>query len=274
MQRMSTPQYLLRFDDICPTMNWKVWAEIETVLVQRRLKPLLAVVPDNQDPGLQVDPPAGDFWDRVRAWQDRGWTIALHGFQHRYVSRNAGLVAVRKKSEFAGLPTEQQREKLRRGMEILERERITSRVWIAPGNAFDAATVALLPDFGIRVISAGHFQFPYVSPGGMTWVPQQLYYFRPAPAGVWTVCYHHNQWDGSQPRKFREDVDHYGANIVSLDTVLDGDVLPESKWSAWLCTHARLSRFLIRAELKLWSWWSAGRRRFTCADASAVQLLR
>jgi len=267
MKRTSTTQYLLRFDDICPTMNWRVWAEIETVLVQRRLKPLLAVVPDNRDPGLQVDPPAGDFWDR-------GWTIALHGFQHRYVSQNAGLVAVRKKSEFAGLPTEQQREKLRRGMEIFERERITSRVWIAPGNAFDAATVALLPNFGISVISAGHFQFPYVCPVGMTWVPQQLYYFRPAPAGVWTVCYHHNQWGASQPRKFREDVDHYGANIVSLDTVLDGSVLPECKWSAWLCTHPRLSRFLIRSELKLWSWWSAGRRRFQCADANAVQLLR
>src|SRR5437016_5571738 len=165
MKRTSTTQYLLRFDDICPTMNWRVWAEIETVLVQRRFKPLLAVVPDNRDPGLQVDPPAGDFWDRVRAWQDRGWTIALHGFQHRYVTRNAGMVAVRKKSEFAGLQADVQREKLRRGVEIFERERITSRVWVAPGNSFDAATVALLPEFDIRVISAGYFRHPY------SWLP-------------------------------------------------------------------------------------------------------
>ena len=133
MKRTSTTQYLLRFDDICPTMNWRVWAEIETVLVQRQLKPLLAVVPDNRDPGLQVDSPAGDFWDRARVWQERGWTIALHGFQHRYVSRNAGMVAVRRKSEFAGLRADVQREKLQRGMEIFERERISSRVWIAPG---------------------------------------------------------------------------------------------------------------------------------------------
>jgi predicted deacetylase len=267
-------------------MNWRVWAEIETVLVQRQFKPLLAVVPDNRDPGLQVDSPAGDFWDRVRAWQDRGWTIALHGFQHRYVTRNAGMVAVRKKSEFAGLQPDAQREKLRRGVEIFERERITARVWIAPGNTFDAATVALLPEFGIRVISAGYFRYPYSvrrgaaedgadgERGWMTWVPQQLYYFRPAPAGVWTVCYHHNQWSASQPGKFREDVDRYGANIVSLDTVLDGGVQPECNWSAWLCTRPRLSRFLIRSELKLWSWWSAGRRRFPCLEANAVQLSR
>jgi len=274
MKRTSTTQYLLRFDDICPTMNWRVWAEIETVLVQRRFKPLLAVVPDNRDPGLQVDPPAGDFWDRVRAWQDRGWTIALHGFQHRYVTRSAGMVAVRKKSEFAGLPGEVQREKLRRGLEIFERERITSRVWIAPGDSFDAATVALLPEFGIRVISGGYFRYPYVCPRRMTWVPQQLYYFRPAPTGVWTVCYHHNQWSASQPRRFREDVDQYGANIMSLDAILDRGAPPECKWSAWLCTRPRISRFLIRSELKLWSWRGAGRRRLPCADVNAVQLLR
>ena len=157
---MTNPQYLLRFDDICPTMNWRVWEEIESVLVQRQLKPVLAVVPDNQDPVLQVDAPAADFWDRVRAWQDLGWVIALHGYQHRYVSRNAGLAARRRLSEFAGLPVETQREKLQRGMEIFAREGIKSRVWIAPGNAFDTATVALLPEFGINVISAGYFQFP------------------------------------------------------------------------------------------------------------------
>jgi len=271
---MNNTQYILRFDDICPTMNWSVWTEIETVLVERRLKPLLAVVPDNRDPGLRVDAPAGDFWDRVRAWRDRGWTIALHGFQHRYVTRNAGLVAVRKKSEFAGLPAEKQREKLRLGVAIFERERITSRVWVAPGNSFDAATVALLPEFGISVISGGYFRFPYVCPGGMTWVPQQLYYFRPTPPGVWTVCYHHNQWNAARMGKFREEVDAYGANIASLEDVVNGNARRECGWSAWLCTRPHLSRFLIRLELKLWGWWSAGGRRLQCPDVTPVQLVR
>jgi peptidoglycan/xylan/chitin deacetylase (PgdA/CDA1 family) len=253
-------------------MNWKVWTEIETFLLQRQLKPLLAVVPDNRDPSLQVDPPTADFWDRVRGWQDRGWTIALHGFQHRYVIRNAGIVALRKKSEFAGLPAEEQRQKLQRGVEILERERIKSQVWIAPGDTFDTTTVKLLPEFGIRVISAGYFRFPYVSPNRITWVPQQLYRFRPAPPGVWTVCYHHNQWTASQARTFTEDVDRYGANIVSLADVLDESAGRESNGTAWLCTRPRLSRFLIRSELKLWGWWSAGRRRCQCPCIDADRL--
>jgi predicted deacetylase len=248
---MNSPQYLLRFDDICPTMNWTLWREIEAILIERGLKPILAVVPDNQDPTLQVDSPTEDFWDRARVWQSLGWTIALHGFQHRYVSRNAGLVATRKKSEFAGLPEAEQREKLRRGMEIFDREGITSRVWIAPGNAFDATTVSLLPEFGIDVISAGYFQFPYVDAKKITWMPQQMYYFRPAPTGVWTVCYHHNEWEPSRLSKFRKEVDSYAANIVSLDDVLNARW--QCRWSPWLCPRPRLSQFLIRLELKLWS---------------------
>lgn len=253
---MNAPQYLLRFDDICPTMNWGLWQEIETILVRRGLKPILAVVPDNRDPSLQVDAPVQDFWNRVRAWQDLGWTIALHGFQHCYVSPHAGMVATRKKSEFAGLPAPEQREKLRRGMQLFEREGVSSRVWIAPGNAFDATTVALLPDFGIDVISAGYFQFPYVCARGIIWVPQQMYYFRPAPAGVWTVCYHHNQWDTSRLGAFRNEMDQYGANVVPLDAVLHRNTEREDQWSEWLCTRPRLAQFLIRSELKLWSWWN------------------
>jgi hypothetical protein len=52
--------------------HWRVWEEIESILVERGLKPMLAVVPDNRDPFLQADPPAGDFWDRARVWQERG----------------------------------------------------------------------------------------------------------------------------------------------------------------------------------------------------------
>jgi len=238
-------------------MNWKVWTEIEAILVQRRLKPILAVVPDNRDPVLQVDSPAEDFWDRVRVWQDLGWTIALHGFEHRYVSRNAGLAARRKASEFAGLPRAEQEDKLRQALEIFRREGVNSRVWIAPSNTFDTTTVELLPRFGIQIISAGYFQFPYICRRGVTWIPQQMHYFRPAPSGVWTVCYHHNRWDSSRIAKFREDVDHYRANISALEQITVANEQP--KLSAWLCTHPLLSEFLIRLELKLWSWWTAAK---------------
>jgi len=235
-------------------MNWKIWSEIEAVLVEQRLNPILAVVPDNRDPVLQVDPPAKDFWEHVRRWQARGWTIALHGYQHRYVTQQAGMIGLRKKSEFAGLPAADQAEKLRRGMEIFEREQIKPRVWVAPGNSFDAVTISLLPEFGLRIICDGYFRFPFVCPRRMTWIPQQLFYFCPAPSGVWTVCFHHNQWTAARAEKFRDELAAYRANISSMDEALPQNGARESGWAARLCASPRLSRLVVRSQLKLWNW--------------------
>ena len=250
-------RYLLRFDDLCPTMCWPTWSAIEAILLEQQVCPILAVVPDNQDPVLQVGPPAIAFWDQVRLWQERGWTIAMHGYQHRYVARASGLVALRKKSEFAGLPPEEQEDKLRRGMEVFEREGIRPKVWIAPGHTFDEFTVALLPKVGIRIINDGYFRLPYCDDHAMIWVPQQLGGFRPAPAGVWTICYHHNEWTAADLDQFRSDVQRYRNQIWSLDEAVDTFGERRSVWSSRLCTSPRLSYYFIHALLKAWRHGSA-----------------
>src|SRR5215469_15652864 len=105
-------QYLIRFDDICPTMNWSVWNEVEQILVSAGVKPILAVVPDNQDPQLSVCEPKALFWDEVRRWQKRGWTIGLHGYQHLPVVQNGGILNLNQWSEFSGLGFHEQLAKL------------------------------------------------------------------------------------------------------------------------------------------------------------------
>ncbi|PWU19385.1 MAG: hypothetical protein C5B50_06705 [Verrucomicrobia bacterium] len=252
MPPQHSTQFILRFDDICPTMRWDTWSEIENCLVNLGLKPILAIVPDNRDPVLQQAPPAPDFWERARHWQKLGWTIALHGYQHLYVAQDNGLVALRKKSEFASLPRAEQEEKLRRGMEIFAREGITTRVWIAPGNAFDEVTVSLLPKFGINVISAGCFWRPFVGPNEMTWLPCQLSTLRPVPAGVWTVCSHHNSWTRETVSEFRKGLEKYRNDITSLDEVLARCRPWRAKWCYHFCTSPRLSSLVLRAHLKLW----------------------
>src|ERR1051326_483182 len=107
-----TARFLLRFDDICPTLNWRVWSRLESILERHRVKPLLAVVPDNRDAKLMVDAPDPDFWARVRDWQARGWTIALHGYQHAYVTTDSGIVGLNAYSEFAGLAYAEQKRKI------------------------------------------------------------------------------------------------------------------------------------------------------------------
>jgi hypothetical protein len=238
-------------------MKWQTWREIESLLLERQLKPILAVIPDNQDPTLRCEPPVENFWERVRMWQDHGWTIALHGYQHQYVSSHAGILGVRKKSEFAGLPETVQREKLQRGLAIFRKEGINPQVWIAPGHAFDHTTVSLLHEQGIRVICDGLLWRPYVCSKGMTWVPQQLFSFRPAPRGIWTVCYHPNQWTTSRMARFREEIDRYERDICSLDQVLHWGCR-RSASSEQISRFPRVLQWVIRCQLKMWSYHRLG----------------
>ena len=191
----SKVRYLIRFDDICPTMNWGIWDQIEAILRKNGIKPILAVVPDNQDAKLIVDAPRDDFWDRVRQWQEWGWTIGLHGYQHKYVTRESGIVGIKNDSEFAGLPEKEQEETLKKAVDIFQRQGIVPEIWIAPSHSFDSITVSLLHSFAINIISDGLAFSPFHK-NGAVWVPVQLWRFRriPLPRGVWTVCHHCNSW--------------------------------------------------------------------------------
>jgi len=213
--------YLLRFDDICPTMNWTVWDALEEELVARGLRPILAVVPDNRDAKLVAGPARADFWERVRQWQRRGWSIALHGHQHVYVNRNAGLLGLNRQSEFAGLARSEQERKLRQGLAIFQSHGVQADAWVAPSHSFDRTTVDLLIGLGVPVISDGLGSLPYREPGPVVWVPQQLWAFRPRPAGVWTVCSHINPWQAGDLERFRGDLERYAARITDLPRVLE-----------------------------------------------------
>jgi predicted deacetylase len=213
-------RYLIRFDDICPTMNWAAWGAIEVELVSHSVRPLLAVVPDNRDPKLVVDAPRADFWERVRSWQQAGYAIALHGYQHRYVNDNAGLMRLNHRSEFAGLPRNEQETKLKRGLAIFAEHGVHANAWIAPAHSFDATTVALLADLGVSVISDGLSHWPFTDARGVTWIPQQLWDFSPRPAGIWTVCCHHNDWSARKIEDFARNLETYAPEITDMATVV------------------------------------------------------
>ncbi len=212
--------YLVRIDDICPTMNWPVWAWVEVALADAGVRPILAVVPDNRDPELDVHEEEPRFWDRVRQWQQRGWTIGLHGYQHRYETANSGIVGRNSYSEFAGLPYATQLTKLRRATEIFAREAVVPDVWVAPAHSFDQNTVRALLECGVDALSDGYSLLPHTDDHGMRWVPQQLGRFRPMPAGLWTVCLHINSWSPATLRNFRFQLNSYRERVSSLPEVL------------------------------------------------------
>ncbi len=216
---MPDPRYILRFDDICPSMNWDVWEALEAQMIHHQVRPILAVVPENRDPKLIVGPSRPDFWDRVRGWQSRGWTIALHGYQHVYVNQNPGLMGLTHQSEFAGLTREVQAQKLRSGLAIFAAQGVRAEAWVAPSHSFDRTTVELLAEFGIPVISDGLWSWPFSDQDGITWIPQQLWGFKSKSTGIWTVCNHHNGWDDRRLAGFRTMLELHAAEMTDVPSI-------------------------------------------------------
>jgi hypothetical protein len=61
------PKHLLRIDGISPTMNRMAWPQLERVLLENDLNPILAVVPDTRGIPLMLS---------HRGLYDLGWLDA------------------------------------------------------------------------------------------------------------------------------------------------------------------------------------------------------
>jgi predicted deacetylase len=213
--------YLIRFDDICPTMNWTIWTEIDEILTTEGIKPILAVIPNNRNPVLFIEKENQDFWDYIGEKQKQGWSIGLHGYQHVYVTKRSGILGLNPFSEFAGLPEEEQEAKISRAIKIFRANGIKPELWVAPAHSFDYVTIKVLKKHGITIISDGFSLYPYVD-NGVLWVPQQLWRFpkRKMPFGVYTVLFHHNSWMERDLLTFKKDIKRYRERITGLKTVI------------------------------------------------------
>ena len=67
-----SPKLLLRFDDISENMNWKFMDKCELLFDKYNIRPLIGVIPNNQDSQLKSWPSKENFWDKVRSWQKKG----------------------------------------------------------------------------------------------------------------------------------------------------------------------------------------------------------
>jgi predicted deacetylase len=189
-------RYLIRFDDLCPTINHSKWSAVERVVDKYNVRPIVAIVPDNQDPALVADKEDGKFWARMRGLGARGWTIGLHGYQHLCTNNGRSLVPIHEETEFAGLPESTQRQKIGRGLGILAEHGLKPKLWVAPRHSFDSVTNSVLKLLGIHCISDGFALYPYAE-DGLLWIPQQMWRFRKMPFGVWTITLHPNSMTAS-----------------------------------------------------------------------------
>lgn len=186
-------KYLIRLDDACPYMSLVKWTQMEKILDKFGVKPLVGLIPNNEDSATCIDKEDPNFWSLVKTWEQKGWTMALHGYNHVCTTNNGGLNPVHKRSEFAGLPLEEQQYKISQGYSILKKNDIEPEWFFAPSHTFDENTLgAIKLCTSIKYVSDMIATKPYIS-YGLTFVPCQMGRLREMPiSGYWCACYHPN----------------------------------------------------------------------------------
>lgn len=184
-------KYLIRLDDACPTMHRHNWDRMEAILERYKISPMVGIIPHNEDEKQQIDSEDPDFWNKVIDWENKGWAIALHGYDHCYISSNPGINPLWNRSEFAGVPLEQQKEKIKKGVAIFRSHGINPKYFFAPSHTFDNNTLeALRQCSDIRIISDTIATKPYKSKG-FIFLPQLGGSCKEMIIpGIWTFCFH------------------------------------------------------------------------------------
>lgn len=215
-------QYLIRLDDACSTMDREKWGRMEKLLGKYGIKPMVGVIPDNKDEKQLLDSPDPDFWKKVKYWQEKGWEIALHGYNHYYVSDKGqcGLNPIWKRSEFAGLSLTEQKEKIRKGVSIMRVHGFNPKYFFAPSHTFDGNTViALLEESDIRIISDTIGRYPYKKEN-FWFVPQITGHCIKMPfAGIYTFCFHPNTMSDAAFQKLEAFIKQYRQQFIAFPDI-------------------------------------------------------
>lgn len=190
---MQKNTYLIRLDDACPYMDAKKWQRIEDILDKYGVKPLVGIIPANADPETMIDDEDSKFWEKAHQWVDKGWKMALHGYDHVCITHEGGINPVHHRSEFAGLSYNEQAEKIMKGYQTLKEQGLEPDYFFAPSHTFDNTTLKVIKEqTPIRKISDLIATKPYKK-DGFTFIPCQMGKLREMPlSGYWCACYHPN----------------------------------------------------------------------------------
>ena len=233
---MQKTKYLIRLDDACPYMDQKKWLRMEEILNKYGVKPLVGIIPANADPKTMIEQENTLFWEKAKSWEEKGWTIALHGFSHVCKTNTGGINPVHKRSEFAGLPYDIQSKKIREGYSFLKDKGLDVKWFFAPSHTFDKNTLkAIKENTPIRFISDMIAAKPYLY-DGLTFVPCQMGKLRDMPIhGYWCACYHPNIMKDDEFVALEEFIKKHQGDFISFDE------LPEAgnkSFQDWMLSFA------------------------------------
>ncbi len=212
---------LIRFDDIAENMNWHLMAKCEKIFDELNIKPVMGVIPNNQDKDLLVYPKKDNFWQIVKKWQLKGWEIAMHGYNHIYDNdtNKKDFFEYGGKSEFYGHSLDSQLKKIKKGLDIFKKNNIKIRTFFSPNHTYDFNTFEALKISGINEVIDGYGLKPYLE-NNIKFIPQLFYKPFFLPFGLQTTQIHLNYWTENEFNKFSELIYKNKKKIISYDDAL------------------------------------------------------
>ena len=210
---------LIRFDDIAPNMNWKMMDKCERLLNEYKIKPVVGVIPNNQDRELLSYEKRDKFWQIIKQWQNMNWAVAMHGYTHVYDSETQKKDYFRYggKSEFYGHTLQEQLSRLNKGKKIFDQNNIKVNTFFAPNHTYDLNTFNALKKAGLYRIIDGYGLSPFVK-NDINFLPQLFYKLIFIPVGIQSTQLHINYWNENDFIKFENFVKKHHSKIIDIDT--------------------------------------------------------
>lgn len=248
--RTENRKCAFRLDDITCDMNWDTFYAVKSVFDKYGIRPLIGVVPDNQDENLKKGQACGNFWEVIRELQKNGWCIAQHGYQHVYSSNNGGLLGLKDRSEFAGLSYPEQCGKIRQGKEILQKQGIYVTIFMAPGHTFDRNTLRALKASEFKYITDGYAYKDYKRMG-IIHIPCRTSKLL-VGKGIDTICLHTNSMNADHINDLNDFIRKNKKYLVNYSELLKETeqrnisfIWPQERWNLLIW---RMKRFVSSNE--------------------------
>lgn len=241
-------KFLFRIDDVCPEMDWRKFYKLCKIFDELGVKPLLAVIPQNEDLDLKKGKFNDDFWKEIRNMKSLNYTIGMHGYLHKSENNNSGILKINKRSEFSGLSFDNQLLKIRDGAEIFKNHGLDTKFFIAPYHSFDKNTIKALKEEKFYYISDGIALWPFKK-NNILFIPQISGKVRKFPFGIITFCFHPNSLNNGDFLEIEKFIEKNKDKIVTFDWA--------ANWFEKYGENGKACRKIINTCFAFF-WYSAG----------------
>ena len=214
-------KYLIRFDDINPRMNWDSFLDLKLILEENNIKSILGVIPDCKDTEFLNYKENKSFINLLNNYKEYGDSIAQHGYQHIYDSKDRGIFGSDDKSEFAGLDFKTQLTRIKSGKDILIKKSLWEPIFMAPSHSFDVNTLKALKNLSFKYVLDGFSLNPY-NMKNLIFIPQII--SKPLPKfipGVSQLCIHINTISDYEIKKLKNFISINKSDFITLEESLN-----------------------------------------------------